>query len=495
MKKKKGIVVRPPKLTEDRRTKGRAIMTLKLLWQLMKAARDQVDPVTWIKEGGLDAEEFLECLETGRWHPLLKRWDVMKGTDAANRPAPTSRERAARRAVVLAVIGLRQVTSMKGDEARRTVAAAMPRLFDKPPSAETIHHWERETGSGCRAGRRMSARRSTAPSVVRGMTAMPDLDIAHWRRDPIAFIEHVLRDSESRKPFVLSNAERQFLALAFVLDDNGWLKFPEMTFGAIKKSGKTTLAAIVMLTMVLLFGGRFAEGYCVANDYEQAQSRVFAIIKRIIEASPLLRAIAKVTSDRVAFPALGASIIAIASDAASAAGANPVITTFDELWGYTSERARRLWDEMITSPARRISARLTVSYAGFSGESVLLEELYKRGMALPEVGPSLHAGDGMLFAWHCAPTQPWQTEAWLAEMWRSLRPSAFARMTCNEFVGSESQFVDLSAWDACTIPSVGIEHDAAGLNEIEQVGSRRAQIRQCLRKFFDFQTALGEPLR
>ena len=80
-----------------------------------------------------------------------------------------------------------------------------------------------------------------------------------------------------------------FFKLAFQLDDNGRLKYPELVFGAIKKSGKTTLAAIIMLTMILLYGGRFAEGYCVANDLEQAQSRVFAIVKRIIEASPLLR--------------------------------------------------------------------------------------------------------------------------------------------------------------------------------------------------------------
>jgi phage terminase large subunit-like protein len=160
------------------------------------------------------------------------------------------------------------------------------------------------------------------------------------------------------------------------------------------------------------------------------------------------------TADRVTFPGLDATIIALASDAASAAGANPVITCFDELWGYTSERSRRLWDEMITSPARRISARLTVSYAGFSGESLLLEELHKRGMALPEVGPSLHADDGMLFAWHTEPIAPWQTEAWLSEMKRSLRPAAFQRMILNEFVSSESQFVDLSAWDACVVPGL-----------------------------------------
>jgi hypothetical protein len=109
---------------------------------------------------------------------------------------------------------------------------------------------------------------------------------------------------------------------------------------------------------------------------------------------------------------------------------------------------------MITSPARRISCRLTVSYTGFSGESLLLEELYKRGTALPEVGASLHAGDGMLFAWHREPTQPWQDEAWLVEMRRSLRPSAYARMICNEFVSSESAFVDLSAWDACVVPTL-----------------------------------------
>jgi hypothetical protein len=119
-------------------------MTLKLLWQLMKAARDQAGPIIWLNEGGLDAEEFLECLETGRWHPLLKRWHVMKGTTAANRPAPTSRDRAARRVVVLAVIGLQRVASMDDDEARRTVAAATTKLFENAPSHETIHHWERQ---------------------------------------------------------------------------------------------------------------------------------------------------------------------------------------------------------------------------------------------------------------------------------------------------------------------------------------------------------------
>jgi phage terminase large subunit-like protein len=39
-------------------------------------------------------------------------------------------------------------------------------------------------------------------------------------------------------------------------------------------------------------------------------------------------------------------------------------------------------------------------------------------------------------------------------MRRSLRPNAYARMITNEFVSSESTFVDLAAWDACVQPAL-----------------------------------------
>jgi phage terminase large subunit-like protein len=287
------------------------------------------------------------------------------------------------------------------------------------------------------------------------MTEIGPESVARWRQTPISFVEDVLHDPETNAPFVLLDAERAFMAHAFALDADGRLRYPEQCYSAPKKSGKTTLAALCVLTMVLLRNdGRFGEAYVCANDLDQAVSRVFTQIVRIVQVSPLLKAEARITADRISFPGFDACIMAIASDAASAAGGNPTISCFDELWGATSERSRRLWDEMITSPARKISARLTVTYAGYSGESTLLEELHKRGMALPEIGPSLRAGDGMLFAWHTEPVAPWQTEAWLAEMRRSLRPSAFARMIMNEFVSPESKFIDLGQWDACVQPEL-----------------------------------------
>lgn len=241
---------------------------------------------------------------------------------------------------------------------------------------------------------------------------MPDiLDLKRWRRRLSSFIEEVLVDPETGKPFQLLDAERSFLAHAFETGADGRLKYPEQIFAAPKKSGKTGFAALHMLTTTLLFGGRHAEAYCAANDLEQATSRVFESSRRIVEASPRLRREAKVIADRITFTGTGATIIPLASDYASAAGGHPTISCFDELWAYTSERSRRLWDEMIPVPTRKTSLRLVVTYGGFTGESELLHDLYKRGLAQPEIAPNLHAGDGLLMAWHNEPIAPWQTEA------------------------------------------------------------------------------------
>jgi hypothetical protein len=181
--------------------------------------------------------------------------------------------------------------------------------------------------------------------------------------------------------------------------------------------------------------------------------KTFLAARRICEASPYLKRECNITQTRIEFPQTGAVIQAIGTDYVSSAGANPVVSSFDELWGYTSERSRRLWDEMVPSPVRRISARLVTTYAGFESESVLLEELYKRGLAQPQVGDALHVGDGLLMFWSHTPVAPWQTEAWLADMRRTLRPNQYLRMIENRFVTTESSFIDMAWWDACIDPA------------------------------------------
>jgi phage terminase large subunit-like protein len=275
---------------------------------------------------------------------------------------------------------------------------------------------------------------------------------ARWRSDPARFIEEALVDPETGQPFILNDAERAFLAKAFEVDEAGRLKHPELVFAAPKKSGKTGFGALILLVVVLVLGRRFAEGIVCANDFEQAAGRVFLAARRIVESSPLLAGSAICTGSKIEFPELGATITAIASDYAGAAGANPNIAVFDELWAFTSERSRRLWDELVPPPTRKIACRLTVTYAGFEGESELLEELYKRGLKQPSIGDSLHAGDGLLMSWHHKPIAPWQTQEWLDQMRQQLRPNAYLRMIENRFVSSESTFVDMEWYDRCVAP-------------------------------------------
>lgn len=285
------------------------------------------------------------------------------------------------------------------------------------------------------------------------MSVTSNKTLARFRADPAHFIETCLIDPETKRPYKLLDAQRTFLNHAFKLDDEGRLLYPEQVFAAPKKSGKTGFASLHLLTTILLFGGRYAEGYVAANDLEQAQGRVFEACRRIVECSPLLKHECKVTSDRIIVTETGATITSLANDYAGAAGGHPTISAFDELWGYVSERSRRFWDEMIPVPTKRISCRLTVTYAGFTGESQLLEELYKRGLQQPQVGPDLYAGDGILMFWTHEPIAPWQDAKWLAEMRRSLRPSQYLRMIENRFVGSESAFISAEQWDAIVDPA------------------------------------------
>jgi hypothetical protein len=96
---------------------------------------------------------------------------------------------------------------------------------------------------------------------------------------------------------------------------------------------------------------------------------------------------------------------------------------------------------------------LTVSYAGFLGESNLLETLYKRGQSGEQLAPDLYAAGSLLMFWTHEFTAPWQTETWRQEMQAASRPNAYLRQIENRWVTSESPFIDMEWWDQCTDPA------------------------------------------
>ena len=110
------------------------------LWQLLVAAKKQIDPAIWGAFGLLEAEAFLEALATGGKHPLMKVYERRR---KSGHPQPPRNERHARRLVVLAVLALERAGLGK-DAARERVARALrrPALFSPDPSAKALEHWE-----------------------------------------------------------------------------------------------------------------------------------------------------------------------------------------------------------------------------------------------------------------------------------------------------------------------------------------------------------------
>jgi hypothetical protein len=281
--------------------------------------------------------------------------------------------------------------------------------------------------------------------------------LERWQARPLDFIREILRKPDGA-PFELFDAQKQFFEHCWKRRDDGRLLYPEQCIGWVKKTGKGGTAAMHGLTTLLVFGGKYAEGYCIASDLEQAQERVFAEIKRICECSPLLRRECEITQSRITFPQTGATITALAGNYESAAGAHPTWVSADEVWTLTNERSRRFFEEMCPVSTQPISVRLITTHAGFSGECPLLEEIYETGMKLPEIaGTSLRAGNGRLFTWSHSPLAPWQKvdgshEAWLAEMKASTRQLQYLRQYENRFVSPEGSFITGEMFDQTVKP-------------------------------------------
>ena len=162
---------------------------------------------------------------------------------------------------------------------------------------------------------------------------------------------------------------------AFAFDEDGKLPYSIIVYSCPKKSGKTALNAAVMAYWAYNIEAP-NEIICVANKRDQAIARGFRETKNYIYRNPALESETVRITDRIVELKNGTTILAIPNDFAGEAGSNHGLTTWDELWGFTTERDRRLYDELTPVPTRKNSIRFISTYAGFEGESALLEDLY-----------------------------------------------------------------------------------------------------------------------
>ncbi len=186
-------------------------------------------------------------------------------------------------------------------------------------------------------------------------------------------------NNELNQPWSLVPHQRTVLQTAFSFDTQGRLPWDTLIYPCPKKSGKTTLNAAIVIWWAFTQESP-NEILILSNDFEQASSRVFSSVTRLIKNNRLLAMSAEVQMAKITL-SNGTTIIPLATEYASAAGSNHGLTSFDELWGYASESSRRLWEELTPVPTRKNSIRFITTYAGWEGESQLLFDLYKQGVS------------------------------------------------------------------------------------------------------------------
>jgi phage terminase large subunit-like protein len=275
------------------------------------------------------------------------------------------------------------------------------------------------------------------------------------------WIEHFIL-LPNGKPLKLELHQRAILDHCFAFDQAGKLPYDVIVYSCPKKSGKTEINADVLAYWAFNVEAP-NEIITVANKRDQAIARGFKRLKEIITQNPIL--FNEIVGNTVNQLTLrnGSSLLAIPNDFAGEAGSNHGLTTWDELWGFTTERDRRLYEELTPVPTRKNSIRFITTYAGFTGESQLLEELYheifaddgsvRDGVTRPLGGEvPCYAKAGLFVYWENVGRMSWQTPEYYQAQRRQLRLNTYLRLHENRWVSSESSMFDMDKWDACVDP-------------------------------------------
>jgi phage terminase large subunit-like protein len=282
-------------------------------------------------------------------------------------------------------------------------------------------------------------------------------DIADTPIGVIQFCDRYVKLNEKGKPWSLSKHQRRVLSLAFKFSALGKLLYRVIIWSEPKKSGKTFVAACILIWLAVTHGS--TEIIVAANDEEQSMGRVFATAAALIKQNSELQSSAKVLTSEIRFTN-GTVVTAIASDYKGSAGSRHSLVIYDELWGYGTENLRRLYEELTPPPTEENAFVLIVTYAGFDGESELLQSLYNRGLKGRRLDKKLecYKADELFMFWAHKGRQPWQLGSagrkYYEEQRRILRPGTYQRLHENTWVSAESSFITGEMWDAITDESL-----------------------------------------
>lgn len=240
-------------------------------------------------------------------------------------------------------------------------------------------------------------------------------------------------------------------------NEDGTFVYNVVVWSDIKKSAKSTIAAAVALYRA--YAHDWGSIKIVANDLKQAESRVAYYLRRAVTLNPSMADI-KQRNYRTTL-SNRCTIEAIPIDPGGEAGGNDDLIIFSELWAARHKAIQQMWTEMTLSPTKfGYSQRWIETYAGFTGESPILEQLWERGTSRGErldlsyddndlSDLEIYAEGDMLLLWNDRPRLPWQTKEYYAAEMGVLTEIEFSRIHRNQWASSTAKFVPDEWWDAC----------------------------------------------
>jgi phage terminase large subunit-like protein len=253
---------------------------------------------------------------------------------------------------------------------------------------------------------------------------------ALYKKDIMLFLEEQYICPETGKLIVLEEWQKELILkpLFYDLLPDGRRKYTLALLGMPKKHGKSTLAAGIGVWFCFA-GEPHGEVIIAANNLDQASLIIYEKIRQAFKLNPNLLASARLLKTGIEMRGTGTVCRPIAHKYQTAAGVNPTLVLFDELWGF---EGREFYDELTTSPARKNPLGLIVTYAGYDKDS-LLYSLYKQGKKGED--------PKMFYLWFHDTKASWISQEYLDTQKRRLPPNSYARFHENRWAAAEGTFV------------------------------------------------------
>lgn len=256
-------------------------------------------------------------------------------------------------------------------------------------------------------------------------------------------------------PMWLADYQIDALNEATSKNDDGLYKYSLVAWMDIKKSIKSCIAAAIALRMAFMTD--WGSIKVVANKREQAQSRSYFYITRALKLNPetqkmLENGDIKINNYTINFYFNNASIKAIPLNPEGEAGGNDDLIIWTEAWASKSKAAQTMFTEMVIPPAKFGKGfKWLESYAGYSGESPILEPIYESNVKekYKIKNTDMYSNGRTFVLCNHDPKLPWQTDEYYFQQSKELTNSEFLRVHKNMWQSATQKFIDDVAIDLC----------------------------------------------